>query len=87
MFHVADGLFFERYATGEVRVVKTSDGRMDGPIVFDQIINMHVWASVIATMSYYGEEDYGYYRALDFHAGIPVDATTPLKDKTPEQFK
>lgn len=41
------------------------------------------WASVIANMSYYGEEDYGFYRATEFHSGVPLGPTTPLKQKPP----
>lgn len=46
------------------------------------VVSAHIWASIIANMSYYGEEDYGYYRALDFHAKIKADPiTTPIRDK------
>lgn len=41
------------------------------------------WHSIIATVSYYGEEDYGFYRAAEFHSGIPIHATCPLKVKPP----
>jgi hypothetical protein len=45
-------------------------------------IPKHHWCSIIATMSYYGEEDYGWYRAAQFHYGAPIDPVTcPLIDK------
>jgi hypothetical protein len=43
------------------------------------------WCSTIAQMSYYGEEDYGYYRAKNFHAGEPIHHTCPLVEKTPPE--
>ena len=74
MFHAKDGLYFERLPDNQVRIIKT-DQEMD--ITLDA----NLWASVIASMSYYGEEDYGFYRALNFHRGDPIGETTPLVDK------
>jgi len=46
------------------------------------------WCSVIAQMSYYGEEDYGWYRATNFHYGMPIHPTCPIKDKpVPEAWR
>lgn len=83
MFHVSDGLFFERLSTGSVRIVKRETGNPDSAVVFEQIVDESAWCSVIASMSYYGEENYGYYRALNFHSGRKLDSTTPLVNKTP----
>jgi hypothetical protein len=69
-----------------VRLLKRANGRDDAPVIFDLTIDASQWASVIASMSYYGEEDYGYYRALHFHAGVALDATTPLKSKLAVPF-
>ncbi len=61
MFHVRDGLFFERlnsepgYGCGCVRIVKRESGRDDAPIVLDMILNASSWASVVASMSILGE--------------------------------
>lgn len=81
MFHVKEGLFFERLPDNQVRVLKREKGTDDAPVVFDITLDADSWASVIASMSYYGEEDYGYYRALNFHRGDPIGETTPLVDK------
>ena len=52
------------------------------------VVDKHIWASIIANMSYYGEEDYGYYRALEFHTKIKQDPiVTPIRDKpVPENW-
>jgi hypothetical protein len=81
MFHVKDGLYFEQLPDNQVRIIKRDDGKDDSPIVFEQTLDANHWASVIASMSYYGEEDYGWYRALNFHRGDPIGETTPLIDK------
>jgi hypothetical protein len=39
------------------------------------------WCSDIANASYYGEEDYGYYRAANFHYGLPPHPTAPISEK------
>ena len=78
MFHAKDGLAFEQSENGGVIV------HLEGMKVS---LDMHSWASVIATMSYYGEEDFGYYRALNFHAGKTIHETCPLKEKTPPDWK
>lgn len=41
------------------------------------------WCSIIATVSYYGEEDYGWYRATNFHYGMPLDPTNPMRTDKP----
>jgi hypothetical protein len=81
MFHLTDGLFFERLPDNQVRILKCESGRDDAPIVFDITLDAHSWASVIASMSYYEEEDNGFNRALNFHRGDPIHETTPLVDK------
>lgn len=81
MLHVKDGLYFERLPDNQVRILKKEKGTDDAPISFDMTLDANLWASVIASMSYYGEEDNGFYRALNFHRGDPIHATTPLVDK------
>jgi hypothetical protein len=77
-FQSVNGVRFTKGENGSVRI---------------ELEGMHVdldrdhWASVIAQMSYYGEEDYGYYRALEFHGKIPVHETCPLKDKPRPDWK
>ena len=69
MFHVAKGLFFERQDNGSVRIIKTYDERPPRPdnIVLDMFLPESVWCSIVASMSAWGEDGNGWYRALDFH--------------------
>lgn len=69
MFHLNDGLFFERLPEGKVRIVQKEGGPEGGTVFFDLTVDANAWASVIASMSYYGEEHFGFYRALEFHTG------------------
>lgn len=79
MFHVRAGLCFEPQAEGGVRLLKRVDARADAPLMLDMVLDKHEWASVIATMSFYGEENYGYFRALLFHVGTPLPASVVLQ--------
>lgn len=81
MFHVVDGLYFQKLKDGAVRVLKTAGGQEDSPVIFDQTLEASQWASVIATMSYLGEEDGGFYHAMHYHTGekIPDAYTYRLK--------
>jgi hypothetical protein len=76
--HLADGLYFEQLHNGGVRITKYESGHEGSTVLFQQDIDSDGWASVIATMSYYGEIDSGFYRALNFHTGAPLNSTTPL---------
>ncbi len=70
---------FERMENGDVML------RCGGETI--RIPKSH-WCSTIAQMSYYGEEDYGFYRATNFHYGQPIHPTTPISDKpVPEAWK
>ena len=71
-------LCFERNDDGSVSVYAAMH---DGTLRRQETISDGIWGSIIANMSYYGENDYGWYRAMNFHMGSPLDATTPLKDK------
>jgi hypothetical protein len=75
-FHVQDSLVFEKMANGGVRVV------LNGSEIVPTL-DASAWASVIANMSYYGEEDYGFYRALNFHIGASIPESCPLVEKPP----
>jgi hypothetical protein len=83
MFHAKDGLYFERQADGGVRVLVKADAHEEAATLREVIVDADSWASVIANMSYYGEEDYGFYRASNFHSGTKLRESTPLKDKPP----
>lgn len=69
---------FEKLSDGNVRLIVRAGVAPDAEILIDETIEANIWASIIATMSYYGEEDYGFYRALNFHTGAPLHSTTPL---------
>lgn len=86
MFHARDGLFFQQQPDGSVKVIVKEACRDDSPILREFVLDCDSWASVIATMSYYGEEDNGFYRAGRFHSGIQKRdaAELALKDKPPK---
>lgn len=63
---------FERGENGDV-VVSFGNQRI--------VVPKDHWHSAIAQVSYYGEEDYGFYRAAEFHSGTPIHETCPLKQK------
>lgn len=75
--HIKDALFFEQLPDGGVRITKHETGLSTSPVAFEIELDKDSWASVIAGMSYYGEADYGFYRALNFHTGEPMGPTTP----------
>lgn len=72
MFHAKDGLFFEKVGTA-VRIVKRDGLQNISPITFDVTMDYEMWCSIIANMSYHGEGDRGWYRAVDFHLGTNKD--------------
>ena len=86
MFHAHDGLFFEQQPDGAVRILIRESGQVGAPVLREYQLDCDSWASVIATMSYYGEEDNGFYRAGRFHNGIQKRdaAELALKDKPPK---
>jgi hypothetical protein len=72
MFHLTDWLYFGRLADGAVRILKKESGAEDAPTILDVTIDANQWASVIASMSYLGEENGGFYHALHFHRGDAI---------------
>jgi hypothetical protein len=83
MFHFRDGVFFERLGDGSVRLLVKESSHDDAKVLKDIAIDIDSWCSIIACMSYYGEEDYGFFRACNFHYKRPIHETEPLKDKEP----
>ena len=64
--HVSDGLFFDREENGNVTLTKT-DGKSPkdgGRVIFTQTFDAGHWASIILSMSSFGE------RPGDWHAWI-----------------
>src|SRR5262245_48432192 len=72
MFHVNNGLYFERVGDGSVRVVKKESATENAPIIFEYTLDANDWASVISSMSVDGEENGGFYYGLNFHRGDPI---------------
>lgn len=85
MFHSSEGLYFEKLPDGGVRILKRSGSREDSPVIFDHVLDANQWASAIATMSHYGEENGGFYRALNFHRGDPLPPGVVLIPDTSTQ--
>lgn len=69
---------FERAENGDINVTH-DDGRVEA-------IDRNHWYSIIAQVSYYGEEDYGFYRAMNFHDGTPIHSTCPIKEKPAREY-
>lgn len=68
MFHVHNGLFFERAGKDTVRIVKTYDGREPRPdnVVLDESMTCSVFASVMASVCQRGETGNTHQEALTF---------------------
>jgi hypothetical protein len=70
MFHLRDGLYFERLEDGGVRIVKTATGQFgDAKNVFEIEVSAGEWASVVAAVSPKGETSETYHSALNFQNG------------------
>lgn len=76
MFHLAQGLYFER-VEGKVRIVKTRDGQLPhemdyvqglpSNIQFTILVTDSGWASVVAALSQSGDTSEKHTAALAFH--------------------
>ncbi len=71
MFHVQDGLYFERTPEGRVLIRKTTTGHADAPVLFEQVVDADAWASVVATVSAFGETSMTFDMARWFQTGFP----------------
>jgi hypothetical protein len=76
MYHLANGLFFERLPSGNVRIVQTTDGRepkvVDGVyqqsnIKFWATVTGAGWSSAVAAMTMSGETSEQFQKALTLH--------------------
>lgn len=65
MFHVGNGLYFDRLADGSVKVIKRKSCMMGEPIVFEQVLDVSTWASVVLSMTAHSERagDHGAWEA------------------------
>lgn len=64
MYHLKDGLFFQRTANGGVLITKKN---ADGRSGYDIIVPASEWASVVAAVSARGENGQTHGDALDLH--------------------
>lgn len=67
MFHVKEGLYFERTTYGGVHITKRSTAHPESPIEMDMIINDSEWASIMASVSARNETGETYREAMEFH--------------------
>ena len=65
-FHSRDGLFFKRVNNGDVRVQKWSN-TAPFTLLSSVIVDAHIWASIVASVSFDGEDGKSYREALGFH--------------------
>jgi hypothetical protein len=52
MFHLIEGLFFERLADGNVRILKTNGVLETDPVTFDMVIDAAQWDSVVVGLKH-----------------------------------
>jgi hypothetical protein len=52
MFHLIEGLFFERLPDGSVRILKTNGVLESDPVVFDMVIDAAQWDGVVAGLQH-----------------------------------
>ena len=55
MFHVEDGLFFERLDDGAVRIQKREGPLVGDKVLMDVIVSVDSWCSVVAHMGAKGD--------------------------------
>lgn len=65
-FHANDHIFFKRVNNGDVRVQVWSK-QAPFTLLSSIVIDAHVWASVVTSVAYQGEEAKSYREALEFH--------------------
>lgn len=65
-FHSREHLFFERLGNGDVRVRQWSK-MAPFTLLSSTVVDAHTWASIVASMSYRGEDANSYREALEFH--------------------
>lgn len=92
MFHSRNGLFFHATGQGNVRIIKTNDGkepvsclaanpdRVETNIVCDVTLPENEWASVVSSVSKEGETASRWNQARRFHGTkIPIPAAPEEK--------
>jgi hypothetical protein len=76
-FHSREGWYFAREPDGSVTIqrrlpIKTAAGDVDGWPVEHVRLDANTWQSVIASMSWRGENGQTFQEAEQFHMGIEV---------------
>lgn len=66
MFHIQDGLFFARVVDGRVHIV-LRENKEDGEVIFETEISADGWASIVASVSWHGEDAKSWEAARAFH--------------------
>lgn len=66
-YHAKDNWYFERQNDGNVHIYQKS---ADGQNLASLNVDANMWASIVASVSIAGEDDGGFYRALEFHNDI-----------------
>ncbi len=69
MLHTSNGLYFKRLANGDVYICKKTDSSEDAVILFEQIVNVDTWASVVSHVSHYKKTNFSFEIAKMFHMG------------------
>jgi len=66
-FHLRDGLFFKRLDDENIRIRKYKTAHFkETEIIFEMIIDKNSWASIVSTVSKFGENGTSYFEALRF---------------------
>lgn len=88
MYHAKDGLFFERLPHGDLRIVKTDDGKQPEPrntnVVFETILQCSVVASLMACACTRGYTTDTFFEAYEFLKAkvTPYELPQPPKETT-----
>ena len=68
MFHVKDGLYFQRLLNGDVHIMQKKTSKADEiEVYYDVVIDKNAWVSVIASVSNKGEDADKYALAKRLH--------------------
>ena len=73
MFHVQDGLYFQRHDDHKVTILKTGDGKEPASdasnVVFTQTLEDGPWCSVVLGMSAFSERPGDWHAWMRHHKG------------------
>ncbi len=67
MFHVADGLYFDRLDEGSVHIRKETKEADSTSVLFEQTISPSEWASIVAAVSHPENQDGAHDAANKLH--------------------